>query len=208
MRYLAILLLLSTHLLSQSQIGAYTQVSASSLASNRNFDAFEPVFNYNFGILYNYQNDKWLYILGLEHLKLGAKQLQYYAGSRYTSPYFSWRERSYYFVNSNLALLRKVGDTENFDIYAGLGLNLGHAYNQSFKSTNHKNGLGEEVYFGPESLPYNFYLAPELTMRIDYRINQYMDCFIAPSYSYQIRQDLDFHSFGVFQLNTGILYNL
>jgi hypothetical protein len=102
MRHLTFLLLFSLQLGAQSQIGAYSQVSASSWASNRNFDAFEPVFNYNFGILFNHQNEDWLYVLSLEHLKLGAKQLQYYAGSANTSPYFSWRETSYYFVNSYL----------------------------------------------------------------------------------------------------------
>ncbi|QNR25175.1 hypothetical protein [Croceimicrobium hydrocarbonivorans] len=211
MRLTIIFLLIGMQLGAQSQIGLYYQGTVSNRAQFRSFDIHEPVYYHNLGIRYDFKTEHWLYSLSLEHLQLGAKtwSIGYTLGS--SVPKFFVTESTYYHINSSLNALRKLFASAKFEIHAGLGLNLGHAYADSWRRFRLDGGNPRNVssIWDPgDYLNYNFYLAPELALRFEYHINESFSCIFAPEYSYQIREDLDYLSHSVFQFNTGLLYNL
>ncbi|WP_421750291.1 hypothetical protein [Croceimicrobium sp.] len=211
MRLTIIFLLLGLQLSAQSQIGLYYQGTVSNRAQFRSFDIHEPVYYHNLGIRYDFKTKHWLYSLSLEHLQLGAKTwgIGYIPGNSVPKLYVS--ENTYYHVNSSLNVLRKLFANPKFEIHAGVGLNLGHAYAASRHSFRLDGGNPRNVnstWDSGDFLKYNFYLAPELALRFEYHLNKSFSCIFAPEYSYQIRENLDYFSHSVFQFNTGFSYNL
>lgn len=207
MRYLLLPLLFCLQLNAQSQVGIYYQGSISSASVYRNFNPYQAAYYSNMGISYEYKSRKHLYRLGIEHLQLGAKQLTYNPGYLTYGPSAGVNQFNYFLLNSNLSVLRKIYASKYFEAHAGLGLNLGHVYAESFKSILYRYPRPSSHFWGgDEYLPYNFYLAPEISLRLEFHLNSKFSFVLAPEYSYQIRDNLDYRSLSVWQVNMGFMY--
>lgn len=196
-------LLISAQIYAQSQFGVYYQASFSRYADTYGFAVYPTTTTSNIGLSYGYQLNKWLYTVQLEHLRIGSNNLFTGIGSS-----IGQQEHLFYFLNASLNGNREIYNTSKLKVFAGFGLNLGHAYAQSFESRNNLSGIRPFTWYGAESLPYNFYLAPELGLRFEYGLFSKLALLVAPEFSYQIMGKRTGSAYSHIQVNAGLLYRL
>lgn len=194
-------LLFCAQIYAQSQFGLHYQASVSRFADTYGFAVYPATTTSNFGLSYGYQHKSWLYSVQFEHLRIGSNRL--YSGN---GIYLGQQEHLFYFINSSLNAYREILSKSKFKAFAGFGLNLGHAYAQSFEDRLNLSGIRPFTWYGEESLPYNFYLAPEIGLRLDYALSNNFGLCFAPEFSYQINGNRPSSPYSVFQYNFGILY--